>query len=421
MRDVTPKSYLDWRNRQNHLCSRSLNHFLDAARGFFNWIDLVYEVPNPLKRLQKLQVKAKYPQGPRAFSKEELNLLLNSAGKWRTLYLLLAFTGLRHGEAKKLIWADVHFGEKPVLKLREEATKSWRADVIPLNTALAQALEAYRPPFWKPEMRVFRKGIAMNRTLKKDLVKAGVVLVDEYGRPVGFHTFRRSFVTLSHTLGIEPRTVQQLARHKRAELTDWTYTDTTKLETHSAVEKLGALLDTPPNHYAAKYAVPTGQNGEMVSKPDPEKKLNSKNMALKVADSEAARPLLTTLVQPCPKNEKVVGEGVEPPKGRAQLIYSQRPLATWLSHLKPNGKSITQARGCQDYSQDQGRPIEGAEATVETKISPGPRKFSQSLDLPAPPPPLPPLPLWTAYFPGPVSRSARNIAQKATGRTIFCT
>jgi integrase len=139
MRDVTPKAYLDWRNAQKNLSPRTLNHFLDAARTFFNWVNLVYEIPNPLKRLQKLQVKAKYAQGNRAFTEEELNRLLASAEKWHTLYLLLAFTGLRHGEAKQLIWADVHFGEKPFLKLREEATKKPRANAItptPTKTAV---------------------------------------------------------------------------------------------------------------------------------------------------------------------------------------------------------------------------------------------------------------------------------------------
>jgi len=343
MRDVTPKAYLDWRNAQKNLSPRTLNHFLDAARTFFNWVDLVYEVPNPLKRLQKLKVKAKYAQGNRAFSKEEVNRLLASADKWHTLYLLLLLTGLRHGEAKKLIWADIHFGEKPFLQLREEATKSWRADKIDLNSYLARELEAMRPAFWKPDMLVFRKGVAMNRTLKKDLVKAGIPLIDEYGRPAGFHTFRRTFVTLSHTSGIAPRIVQQLARHKRSDLTDFTYTDTTKLDTHAAVERLGVFLEESPGQYAVKYAVVSGQKGQNVSKPDHEKKLSAENPSPEVTDNEPAGTLLGGLAQLSPNSPKVVREGVEPPKGRAQLIYSQRPLATWLPHHKLNRKN-NQAR-----------------------------------------------------------------------------
>ncbi len=344
LRDVTPKSFLDWRNGQDKLGPRTLNHFLDAARGLFNWIEKIYEVPNPLKRLDKVEVKAKYKQGNRAFTAEEILRLLDTAGKWRTLYLLLSLTGLRHSEAKKLIWADVQFGEKPLLKLREEATKSWRADVIPLYSILARELEAMRPEFWKPEMLVFRKGIAMNRTLKKDAAKAGIVLVDEFGRPIGFHTFRRAFVSLSHKVGTVSRVVQELARHKKADLTDHTYVDKTHFDTRAAVERLGELLEPSSGQYAAKYAVSTGQTGEIVSKPDHEKKLSVKNLTPEAPDNEPARAALALLVQPCPKVEMVVREGVEPPKGRARLIYSQHPLATWLPHHLSK-RRINQGRG----------------------------------------------------------------------------
>ena len=34
----------------------------------------------------------------------------------------------------------------------------------------------------------------------------------------------------------------------------------------------------------------------------------------------------------------VVGDGFEPSKGRAQLIYSQSPLATWVTYREGAGK-----------------------------------------------------------------------------------
>ncbi len=297
LRDITPKGLLDWRNTHDEYQPRTLNHFVDAAKAFLNWIEQTYQLENPLKRIEKLSVNARYPEGPRAFSGEELTRLLAVPTKWRLLYLFLALTGLRRGESKQLQWRDVVFGPTPFLRLREEATKSWRADTIPLNSALASELEKARPRHAKPTDRVFRDGVARNSTLKRDLERAGVALVDGLGRPIGFHTFRRSFVTLAHVLGIAPRVVQQLSRHKNADLTNFTYADTDKFDTRGAVEKLGVLINPQAEKYAAKYAHSSGNGRENLSTDGQTEKPNEDAGAAEDVEIESDRASLSSIVQ----------------------------------------------------------------------------------------------------------------------------
>jgi len=311
LRDVTTKSFEDWRSTQTRYTPRTLNHYLAAAWVFLNWIERTYEIPNTLKRIEKYSVQPKYPEGPRAFSREELICLLAAAKKWKLLYLLLALTGLRIKEARQLCWADVHLGDKPHLKLRPEATKSKRADVIPLFPVLAKALAAHRPSYAKPSDPVFRKGVAEVGTLRRDAAKAGIPLLDEFNRPMGFHTFRRTFISLLHASGIYPRTVMQLARHRSLDLTNWTYTDTMKLRTGEAIEKLGSLLfDASGSPLSSPLN--SGQNGFFLTKAVQVKKYHNEISDLELPEIESLSPLWAGVVQDWQNDERVPGAGLEP-------------------------------------------------------------------------------------------------------------
>jgi integrase len=132
MADVTTRKFIEWRDAQTDYQARTLNNYYEAARAFFNWVDRNYEIPNPLKRVENLDVPVRYPQGPRAFSADELRKLFDIAKPQRRFfYRLMAFTGLRRLEAKRLCWGDIHLEENPGLFLRSEATKARRADWPP--------------------------------------------------------------------------------------------------------------------------------------------------------------------------------------------------------------------------------------------------------------------------------------------------
>jgi integrase len=322
LRDVSAKSFHDWRNTQTRYTPRTLNHYLAAAWVFLNWVERAYEIPNALKRVDKYEVKPKYPEGPRAFSNDELIRLLAVAKKWKLLYLLLALSGLRIKEARQLRWADVQFDGKPQLKLRPEATKSKRPDVIPLFPVLANALKAHRPLHAKPSDPVFRKGIAEVATLRRDAVKAGIELVDECNRPIGFHTFRRTFISLLHASGVAPRTVMQLARHRSLDLTNWVYTDTTKLGTDLAIEKLGGLL-FDGNGHPRSAPLFFGHNGPMSSKSVQVKKYQNQTAPSEALENNEFRATFSNLVQDCQNGEGSPGRDSNPHGRLGQSILSR--------------------------------------------------------------------------------------------------
>ena len=328
MGDVTLRSFIDWRNAQTKYQARTLNNYFEAARAFFNWVDRAYEIPNPLKRVENLQVPVKYPQGPRAFTAGELLSLFGVAKpKRRFFYRLMAFTGLRRKEAKRLCWGDVHLDDNPGFFLRAEATKARRADWLPILSALVPELLATRPGYGKASTLVFPKGVADPETLRRDMVKAGIPLIDKLGRPVGIHTFRRTFISQLQKAGVHPRVIMQLARHKSLRLTDSTYTDTTLLPLSEGIEFLAPIAAQPVGAISPRSSPRfSGQTGVSVSKAVQGEKSESKFSAPEVIESEDACLPLAATVQSSPKLEMVPGVGLEPTWPCGQGILSPQRL-----------------------------------------------------------------------------------------------
>ncbi len=314
--DITSKSFEDWRNsQQSRYAVRSLNHYLTDTRTFLNWLERTYEIKNPLKRIQKLPVPYNN-NGPRAFSEDELGHIFALNTRRRFAYRFLTFTGLRHKEAQRLQWGDVRLdGENPGLFLRPEATKSRRADWLPILSLLVPELRAARPVWAKDTTPVFHRGVPKLATLNKDITLAGVPLKDEHGRKAGFHTFRRTFVTLLQNARVPGRVIAQLARHKSLRLTDYTYTDATKLPLREAVEGLSRLASAPlkePQTHPQPSPLKSGQSEVLVSKNGFNKKSDNVILIPELADLQTDLPRLVELGKDCPTLQMVGVVGFEP-------------------------------------------------------------------------------------------------------------
>jgi len=329
MADVTRRGFVDWRNAQKGFEARTLNHFFDAARAFFNWVDRTYEIPNPLKRIEKLPVIVKYPQGPRAFSEEELAQLFAVTPKRRLLvYRVLAFSGLRRKEGRMLCWGDVHLDDESGFFLRAEATKARRADWLPILSVLVPELRAARSEFFKPSTRVFWRGVPDADTLHRDMVKAGIPLLDKWGRPAGIHTFRRTFISHLQKRGVPSRVIMQLARHKSLITREGTPRFSTKLPLAEGIETLAgmakAVTATPANPRSSPRKTRRGENdprisprfsgpnGDFQSKAVLDKKSGPILSVAEVAESEDDCPSLSSADQDRPNVEMVLRAGLEP-------------------------------------------------------------------------------------------------------------
>ena len=143
----------------------------------------------------------------------------------RMAYLTAVWTGLRRTELQKLEWRDVVLGsDLPHFQLREEVTKSRRADMLPMHPQLAEELLAFRPIDAKPTDRVLPE-VPDTVVIQRDLAFAGI----EYGnREIGFadlHAQRKTLNTMLAAQAVAPRVRQAQLRHTDPRLTEGTYFD----------------------------------------------------------------------------------------------------------------------------------------------------------------------------------------------------
>ena len=96
---IKAQDFLGWRREQT-FAPKTLNHYLDTARGFLNWLvkqELLEK--NPLLHLDKVDNRLREQAEPRAFTPDEIGRLLAVSGRNEFAYLLMLCTGLRVTEA----------------------------------------------------------------------------------------------------------------------------------------------------------------------------------------------------------------------------------------------------------------------------------------------------------------------------------
>ena len=237
--DATSDGFNGWRARQN-MAAKTCNDYLGLASAFFNWMERNERIAaNPLRRVAKTETKGKECRKRRALSLEEIGSLVANSGKRGLAYFLAAFTGLRRGEIKQLMCADVHLDvSRPFIEVRASTTKNKKTALIPLVPALADALRAHLATRAPAFPRVFRNGVPTAKTLRRDLKACGIAYSDELGRIVDFHALRHTFGSMLACAGIAPRIAMELMRHSDMRLTQTTYTDVALLPLFNALEKL---------------------------------------------------------------------------------------------------------------------------------------------------------------------------------------
>jgi len=237
---------------------RTMNNVISTVRAFGSWcVEAKRLDANPCDRVKRVDATADRRRIRRALTRAECSRLLAVAGPRELLYRFALGTGLRRRELKLLQWRDVDLTDPvlPCLRLRVEATKSKRADVLPLAPAIAARLRAKRGENAAPTEPVFRLGrtrtlIPKFATWLNDLERAGIVYRAADRSILGIHSLRVTYVTELQRAGLPPRTVMQLARHTDFRLTAGTYTDMRLIDTFGAVQCL-PTYDTEPTRQVA--------------------------------------------------------------------------------------------------------------------------------------------------------------------------
>ena len=194
---------------------------MGLIKNFFTWcLDQNYILENPVERIPR---KHRVPPPPRAFTVEEIDLILDSAIKeHRDVYEFLLNTGLRLGEMANLEWTDID----PVHNIihirikREWHPKTISNRTVPLN-ARAREILLSQP---KRSNYVFTTKTGGQRDgiydrfiylLKKIAKKYGVEI-----KHANIHTFRHSFATHCLQSGIDIYTVSKYLGHSSVKMTE---------------------------------------------------------------------------------------------------------------------------------------------------------------------------------------------------------
>jgi len=182
----------------------------------------------------------------RCFTPDEAQRIIDQALEpFNVCFSLMAYLGLRAGEALGLVWANVDFGSA-VLQVRQSAwcgriktvkAKASRRD-LPIPEALASMLADYRGR-WRPNdqglLFANRKGGAFGA----DYVRRKVLhpIRERLGIPRGaFHAFRHGHATIMFSEGANPKVVQDSMGHADIKTT-MRYTHAISNDRREAVER----------------------------------------------------------------------------------------------------------------------------------------------------------------------------------------
>jgi integrase len=246
LRDVTPRSFCEWRARSKR-SPKYLNDLHGVASSLLTWLERREMIlANPLKHVEKVANAS--PGGyRRALSALEIPRLLAVAPPQRAwVYLVILYTGLRRHELNRLTWGDFQLETAPYsVSLSSTITKNRKAAVLGLRPEVVEALRRRRPADSMPFEWVFRGKVPAVSSMHRDLLAAGIPVVDERGRKLDVHALRTTYGTMLSASGVSPRVAMELMRHSDLRLTMRVYTDAAQLPMISEVEKLPSYALPP--------------------------------------------------------------------------------------------------------------------------------------------------------------------------------
>jgi integrase len=239
---VAVQQFVDWligqRGRKGRLTDRSVSNALTPLRAVLEAAvadGLLENNPAETAVLPRRRGGRAYEfHERRVLTREELARLLDEVpAKWRSLFELLAATGLRISEAIALRWSDVHL-DPPAPRLQVSraivrgvvgAPKSRHgARLVPLPAELAATLRVMRPTGAAADALVFPGqrgapadvGSLRRRVLVPAAQRAGL-------SEVGFHTLRHTCASLLIERGLSVLRLQRWMGHHSPAFTLETY------------------------------------------------------------------------------------------------------------------------------------------------------------------------------------------------------
>lgn len=229
--------------------AQTRNHYLQAVKQFVRWAVPKRMKENPLTGIESENVRLD-PQRKirRALTYAEVGLLLvttrSSSKVFRRLtgrdramlYLVAVTTGLRAEELASLWPHDFMLdGDCPAVKLSAASDKAGREVEQPLPPGIVPELRAYLANL-PSSQRVWSSSWPERAWLmvRHDLKTAGIPQETNEGY-FDFHAWRHTYISLLAATSLQPKMVQDLARHSDIRLTMTRYAHTQRQQRSEAV------------------------------------------------------------------------------------------------------------------------------------------------------------------------------------------
>jgi len=230
--------YITKRISKDGIAPKTANMEIDLLRRMFGHaVKYKFMIESPARDLKRKKVTRKEP---RFFSHEEIELLLENAGKYESFFMVLLHTGLRASDAGNLTWSDIDL-EKAFIRVIQEKTD--RRLTIPINESLRNYLLDYatETPKLFPSLDTDKKREKVRRFIQKILKNA-----ECNWRGVGCHTFRHTFASHLVINGASIYDVQKLLGHRSISMTQ-VYAHLSEDATRRAVDLLEFNVKTGIN------------------------------------------------------------------------------------------------------------------------------------------------------------------------------
>lgn len=246
------------------------NYAIQASRIFEFAISMDYINKNPFDKVIIPKIK-KAPKPPKFYTRDELELFLDTAQKIcppkiYTLLRLLAFSGMRIGEAFALTWDDIDLASKSIsinktvtYSKKSKATISEPKTQASKRTVYIDKKTLFILQQWQKIQRIKLLEIGFNANSPQQLVFAnsnnsfisGVVLrywinkvrkkIDLH--PISPHGFRHTYATLAIQSGMNPKELQAQLGHSNIHTTLQIYTAITDEQRIATPDKFTSFVN----------------------------------------------------------------------------------------------------------------------------------------------------------------------------------
>jgi integrase len=254
-RTVDGERILESIAKEHKLTSTTLAHIKAFLSGAFRYAKRqgVTDSENPMRDV--VLPKGKVAGETHAYSLEEITQMLQVLPESAsTIVAVAAFTGIRKGELRGLLWEN-YDGQQVLISQSfwrghalEPKTRQSKAPV-PVIAQLAQRLDLQRSLSGNPANGLMFPSPA-GKPINLDALAADTIvpLITKAGvRWQGWHAFRRGLATNLHCLGISDKTIQRILRHANVSVTQSCYIKTADSEVAEAMQQLERSLEYAPN------------------------------------------------------------------------------------------------------------------------------------------------------------------------------